>query len=107
MIRSARINIYMQCPGCLSDYGRAEKEYWRHGGRCQGVLQLDEYANVICSRCGRSARLTEMELCCNSGRHVVFTPGVTQYAASISCASAFVNGMGIQWLQSVIRYLNS
>ncbi len=103
---SSRVNIYMQCPGCVADYGYAEKEYWRHGGPCQGVLQLDEYANVICSRCDASAHLTEMRLSCSSGRHVIFTPGVERYAQTISCSAAFVNNMGLAWLQSVIRYLN-
>lgn len=105
MLGSKRIYIYMKCPGCYADYGFAENEYWRHGGRCNGALQLDEYANVICSNCGAHAHLTEMRLCCNSGRHEIFTPGAERYAQSISCSSAFVNNMGMAWLQSVIRYL--
>lgn len=106
MLGSRRVNIYMQCPGCAADYGHAVKEFWRHGGRCQGVLQLDEYANVICGKCGSHAHLTEMRLSCNSGRHMIFTPGAEKYAQSISCSSAFVNNMGMAWLQSVIRYLD-
>ena len=96
----------MQCPGCLDEYGQAAKEYWRHDDEdCQGVLQLDEYANVICSRCGLHAHITEMQLYCNSGRHKWVTFGVDATAASLSCSAAFVNNMGLAWLQSVIKCL--
>ena len=105
MLGRSRVNIYMKCPGCAAEYGHAVNEYWRHGGRCQGVLQLDEYANVICSKCHSHAHLTDMRLCCNSGRHLVFTPGAEAYALSLSCASHFVDNMGLKWLQSVIRYI--
>lgn len=105
MLGRRRINIFMQCPGCAAYYGQAEREYWRHGGRCQGVLQLDEYANVICSKCGQSAHLTKMRLSCNSGRHVVFTPETDAYILSISCSSAFANNMGQAWLMKVLEYL--
>lgn len=100
-----RIDIFMQCPGCASEYGQAAREYWRHGDRCRGVLQLDEYANVICSRCGAHAHLTKMQLSCSSGRHVVYTPETDAYILSISCSSAFVNGMGQAWLMRVLEYL--
>lgn len=107
MLGRSRVNIYMQCPGCAAEYSQAAREYWRHGGRCQGVLQLDEYANVICSGCGQHAHLTQMRLSCKSGRHVVFTPNTDAYILSISCASAFVNHMGMEWLRSVMQYLVS
>lgn len=106
MLGTRRINIYMHCPGCYVDYGLTAKEYWRHGDRCPGFLQLDEYANVICSKCGKHAHLTEMSLCCNSGRHVLFTYGKKAYATSIACSAAFVDNMGLAWLQSVLKYLS-
>lgn len=105
MLGKRRVNIYMQCPGCLSDNGYAEQEYWLHGRGCNGVLQLDEYANVICSKCGKNAPLTKMRLSCSSGRHVLFTPGLNATAASLSCSAAFVNNHGLTWLRSVIRNL--
>lgn len=105
MLGSSRVNIYMKCPGCFDDYGYAENEYWRHGGRCQGVLQLDEYANVTCSNCDATAHLTEMRLSCSSGRHVLFVPGAAAYAKSISFAAAFSGNMAMNWLQSVIKCL--
>ena len=107
MLGTKRIHIYMHCPGCLRDYGCAENEYWIHGDRCEGKLLLDEYANVICSKCGAHWPLTKMRLSCNSGRHIVFYPGVLDYAKSISCAAAFTNEMGIDWLQNVLRWLKT
>ncbi len=106
MLGTKRINIYMLCPRCAAEHLQASKEYWRHGGTCQGILQLDEYANVICSKCGRSAHLTKMRLLCNSGRHVFFTPSVEEAALSLSCSAAFVNNMGMAWFQSVIKCLS-
>ena len=105
MLGSKRIRIYMQCPGCLTDNGYAEQEYWRHGGTCGGILQLDEYANVICSRCREYTHLTKMRLSCDSGRHVLFTPGIDATTASLLCSAAFVNNMGLTWLRSVVKYL--
>lgn len=105
MLGRSRVDIYMQCPRCRAEYGGAEQEYWRHGGRCQGVLQLDEYANVICGKCGSHAHITSMRLSCNSGRHVFATPEKNATAASIACSAAFTDHMGIMWLQSVLRYL--
>ena len=105
MLGNKRISIYMQCPGCLGDNGYAEQEYWRHGGKCQGILQLDEYANVICSQCGQNAHLAQMKLTCNSERHTLFTPRIDATAASLSCSAAFANNMGLAWLRSVIKCL--
>lgn len=106
MLGRKRVDIFMSCPGC-SAHGHSAKEYWTHAGSCGGVLQLDEYANVICKRCGSNAHITKMRLCCNSGRHNFYVPSKELYALSISTASNFVNGGGIQWLQSVIRYLDN
>lgn len=106
MLGSVRVNIYMQCPRCREEYGGAEQEYWRHGDRCCGVLQLDELANVICSRCGAHAHLTEMHLSCNSGRHIYKLLHKNATAATISCSAAFTDHMGIQWLQSVLKHLD-
>lgn len=104
MLGRTRIDIYMTCPGCVWN-GNAAKEFWTHGGYCGGTLQLDEYANVICKRCGANAHITEMRLSCNSGRHTFYVPNKEMYAKSVSTASNFVNGGGIQWLQSVLRFL--
>ena len=106
MLGKARINIYMQCPGCVRDFQQAAREYWYHGNGCRGILQLDEYANVVCSACGAHGHLTKMRIGCNSGRHVMYTPGVDEAAASLACSAAFVDNMGLAWLQSVIEYLS-
>ncbi|MBQ7280405.1 MAG: hypothetical protein IJR13_06780 [Bacteroidales bacterium] len=100
-----RINIYMACPGCRKSYGHAASEYWTHGDGCGGVLQLDEYANVWCARCGEHAHLTEMTLSCNSGRHRFYVPSTTGFAEAITTSAQMVNSSGIRWLQNVLRYL--
>ena len=106
MLGRFRVNIFMRCPACLHEFGGAEQEYWLHGDRCQGVLQLDEYANVICGKCGSYAHLTKMRLSCNSGRHEFYTPNKNEAAASMACSAAFTsNANAIAWLQSVLTYL--
>lgn len=106
MLGRCRVNIYMRCPACLHEFGGAEQEYWRHGDRCRGVLQLDEYANVICGKCGSYAHITRMRLFCNSGRHEFYTPERNATAAAISCSAAFTSDANaLAWLQRVIACL--
>ncbi len=107
MLGKKRIYIYMACPGCLEEYGEAPMEYWRHGGRCQGYLMLDEYANVICEKGDLALPLTQMQLSCDRGLHKLIVPDVSAHTQAITCAAAFVNNMGMAWLRSVITYLEA
>ena len=100
-----RVDIYIACPICIDEFWQCSKEYWRHEGSCNGILQLDEKANVVCSRCGRSAHITQMRLTCNSGRHTFAVPTVTGYAQAISMAAMGVSSASTAWLQSVLMYI--
>lgn len=100
-----RVDIYMACPLCLQERYSCAKEYWRHGGNCQGILYLDEYAYVHCARCGRSAHLVQMYLTCNSGKHTFKTVSTVGFAQAISMAGMGVTSSATAWLQSVLRHI--
>ncbi len=102
-----RVDIYMMCPACYQQGYSVAKEYWCHGGSCGGVLQLDEYANVVCKRCGRKAPLMQMRLTCNSGRHTFYVPTLNGYVQAITMAGMAVDKSGMAWLQSVLRYIQT
>ena len=113
-----RIEIYMPCPICVSEGRNSASEYWRHGSEgglsgimfkpCNGILCLDERANIVCSKCGKTRHLQDAKLTCNSGRHkfAIAPPNSTvSYAAAISAASHFSNAGGLDYLKSVMKHL--
>lgn len=100
-----RIEIYMSCPVCLQEGRNSPKEYWRDEPPCNGKLYIDEYAIVHCAGCGASAHLSQMGLRCNNNRHDFSIPSTEGFAAAISTSAQFVNGTGLRWLQSAIKYI--
>ncbi len=110
-----RIEIYMACPLCVAEGHSIAKEYWRHGSDggltswmfkpCNGILCLDEKANVICSKCGKSTPLLKVHLSCNGGRHKFAVASNVSYAQTISTASNCVSKGGLSYLQSILKHI--
>lgn len=118
MSESMKVEIFMPCPICINEGRNSASEYWRHGSEgglssimlkpCNGILCLDDRANIICSKCGKTRHLQDVKLTCNSGRHkfaIAPQNSKTSYAAAISTASQFTNAGGINYLISVMKYL--
>lgn len=110
-----KVEIFMQCPACHSEGRNSGSEYWRHGSDggltsfmfkpCNGVLCLDEKANVICSKCGKSRRLVDVKLSCSSGRHKFAVASNISYASVISTAAQFSEKGGLSYLMSIMEQL--
>lgn len=110
-----QIEIYMACPLCVSNRLSVAKEYWRHGTdggltswmfkACNGILCLDEKANIICSRCGKSIPLLQAKLSCNSGNHKFAVASNLSYAQAISTASNCIDSGGMKYLQSILKHI--
>lgn len=101
---------------CVKEGKSIAREYWRHGANgglagwmfkpCNGILVLDDRANVICSKCGDSKPLREAKLSCSSGRHKYAVASCETYAQAISTASSCMdNANGIAFLQNLLVYL--
>lgn len=95
----------MSCPACLKEGFSTAKQYWRHSWPCGGILTLNDQATVRCSNCGREGHLLNMILKCEEDRHGFRIASIEGYAMAISTSAHFVNGAGIAWLQSVLKFL--
>lgn len=100
-----RVELYMSCPLCMQETGIAPKEYWTHNKVCGGRLWLDQYANIHCARCGKYTHMMNVELTCNSGRHVFCIPTTSGYAAAVGLAATMGDERVRAWLKSVLDHI--
>jgi hypothetical protein len=102
-----KIDIYIACPICSQGSRYIMRpEYWKHAGSCQGILQIDEYADVTCKRCGKSAPITKIEFLCPAGKHEFKAAHSTGLWEAFSTSAQMVNAAGNRWFLSVIRHIN-
>lgn len=97
--------LHIPCPECVRAGKVVPKEYWRHGGSCEGFLYIDDAGIVSCSRCDMTAKIAEMKLTCNSGRHSMVFSSPTGFAKALSMSGTFITQSDIRWLNRVLSKL--
>lgn len=94
--------LHIPCPECVKEGKVVPKEYWRHGGSCEGFLYLDENGIISCSRCNKIAKISEMKLTCSCGKHSVVFPSLVGLAKALSMSGELKTQEDIRWLNHVL-----
>lgn len=99
-----RYLMHMACPQCFLE-GRANREYWIHGGSCGGYLYVDDSGYVRCDKCGKSAKVTKMRFTCDCGRHRYSISSKKGWGGAV-CASDISNKSdALSWFQTFLKHL--
>lgn len=99
-----RYLMHMACPKCFLE-GRANREYWTHGGPCGGYLYIDENGYVHCNKCGKMAMATEMVFDCDCGRHKASHASKKGWGGAVCASSISKDNNSLLWLQTFIKNL--
>lgn len=93
-----------RCPsaGC----GNPRQILWRHFS-CGGVILIDEYADLICNRCGNSGNIYEWRFDCGGhpAKDSWRKADMATMLAILSSSVDYQNRMGIKWLMRLINNL--
>lgn len=97
-----RFNLLMPCPKCAANNNDFQLEQWTHGGTCNGQLYIDERAFVHCSRCGKSAHITQMRMSCNKRRHDRALASRKEIAAAVSVGNIGLTNNNLKWFKNIL-----
>lgn len=99
-----RYIMYMACPQCFLE-GRANREYWQHGDACGGYLYVDNNGYVVCEKCGKTAKITEMHFNCSCGRHKNSIASKKGWGGAVCASRISKETDSLYWFQSFLRNL--
>lgn len=97
-----KIMLQMPCPECVKEGRVVPKEYWKHGNSCDGFLYIDDNGIVSCSRCYKTAKISEMKLTCDCGKHSLVFPSVVGFAKAMSMSGKLSTQSHIRWFNRVL-----
>ena len=100
-----KIMLQIPCPECVREGKVVPKEYWRHGGPCDGFLYIDENGVVSCSRCNKTAKISDMKLTCGNGKHTMVFPSVKGFAKALSMSGKLPTQSDILWFNRILSKL--
>jgi len=101
-VSQMRFNLLMPCPKCAANNNDFQLEQWTHGGTCNGRLYIDERAFVHCSRCGKSAHITDMRMSCDKGLHNRTIASRKEIASAISVGNVGVVENSLKWFMCIL-----
>lgn len=97
--------LRLACPGRNHASHGGSNITWTHY-RCGGVIEIDEYADLRCRRCGKESNIFRWGFDCGQTTDDRFQlPSIDLISAVLACATEVTDKMGIQWYRRLLQNL--